>query len=96
MNYIAIKDEDLKMTKELLETNNIKINGIWNDPFEIFAEREADYRITCYEHEENVVIPDDKKDIIRLELYNRYSNSEDLLDAERLSDIQSTTIEKYL
>lgn len=96
MKYLAIKDEDDVKAQELLISNNITIQGIWDKPFNIFAESEAESRITWYEDEEKIKIPDNKKDLIRIELYSRYSNSEDILDGDYLSSIQYDTIKKYL
>lgn len=88
MPYIKIFDKDIETVKSLLEENTIKHGGVFDTPFEAFGEEESEFRLKLYKEENpDIKLSEEQEILILGELSSRYSNSEDVLDCDYLSDI---------
>ena len=94
MKYLEIKDEDFTRAKELLKNGGVQISGTWSSAMEILGEKEAEYRVSAYETENNTKLPEDIRNKVLTDLSCEYE--ENSLNGDWMEDTCYSIIGGYM
>lgn len=95
MSYLKINMEDKEKALELFKQQGIDFD-IFESPIDVFAEEEAEYRLSIIEENYCTIGDKEKREEILAEIYNKLLDSEEYIDSDYIENVSYNALRKVL
>ena len=95
MSYLKINMKDKEKALELFKQQGIDFD-IFESPIDVFAEEEAEYRLSIIEENYCTIDNEEKREEILTEIYNILLDCEEYINSDYIENVAYNALEKIL